>query len=62
MYQSCNHNPHCAREYLAELDPRLLREAGYVKDRGMVSLSHNEACGFLRQKQETSDEENEFTN
>ena len=46
-YQSCNHNLHCAREYLVVLDPRLLREAGCVKDHGTVSLSHNGACDFL---------------
>lgn len=50
MCQSCNHNPHCVQEYLAELDPRLLREVGCVKDRGMVSWNHNEVCDFLFMK------------
>ena len=46
-FQSYNHNRHCVLEYLAGLDPRLLREAGCVKDRGMVSWNHNEVCDFL---------------
>lgn len=50
--QSCNHNPHSAQEYLAGLDPKLLREAGCVKDRGMVSLNHNEVCDFLFMKKQ----------
>lgn len=37
--------------YLAELDPRLLREVGCVKDRGTASLSHNEEYDFLQNKE-----------
>lgn len=37
--------------YLAELDPRLLREVGCVKDRGTASLSHNEGYDFLYNKE-----------
>lgn len=50
MCQSCNHNPHYVQGYLAGLDPKLLREAGYVKDHGMVSWNHNEVCDFLFMK------------
>lgn len=48
--RSCNRNPRYVLEYSAVLDPRLLREVGYVKDRGKVSWNRNEVCDFLWQE------------